>query len=181
MVPPGEVYLEWVKQGGVGSQYNPLHLNPSPNPSPGERLTEGTAAQRQPLRGGEREAGFLSVHKDFSYVSIRPKQAPNIAQLTSQHRPCPANPCCSPPLQGAVCEPIVKVRVLFPVTPPSLLKCTLPIWVIICYESKMPITNNKGFRLLVVTLEDLKDTEGWASVRIFGALSWGISEKKTWL
>lgn len=71
------------------------------------------------------------------------------------------------PLQGAVCEPIIKVRVLFPVTLSSLLKYTLPIWVIICYESDMPITNNKGFRPLVVTLEELLEAEGRGEVRIF--------------
>lgn len=48
----------------------------------------------------------------------------------------------------------------------SLLKYTLPIWVIICYESDMPITNNKGFRPLVVTLEELLEADGQREVRI---------------
>lgn len=42
----------------------------------------------------------------------------------------------------------------------SLLKYTIKIMVIICHETEMPITNNKGFIPLVVMLEDLLEADG---------------------
>lgn len=97
MVPPGPS-VPWLGQTGRrGIPAGGLPTsNPPTLPTLSDRLKEGTAALRQPLRGASAGPSSLSVHKDFSYVSIRPQWAPNIAQLTSWHKPRPANPCCSP-------------------------------------------------------------------------------------
>lgn len=128
----------------------PLLRPPAPNLSeaatPPLASVEGRdSCSALALERGERRAELLSVQKDFSYVSIRPQRAPNIAQLTSHRRPRLARPHRLH-LQAAACGAVIKVRVLFPATLSSFLKCTRPIWAIICRESEIAITNNKGFR-----------------------------------
>lgn len=144
------VYIEWVKLGGAGSLLGsstpPLPPNLPEAATPPLASVEGRdSCSALALERGEHGAELLSVQKDFSYVSIRPQRAPNIAQLTSHRRPRLARPRLLH-LQAAACGAIIKVRVLFPATLSSFLKCTRPIWAIICHESEIAITNNKGFR-----------------------------------
>lgn len=64
-----------------------------------------------------------------------------------------------PLLQGALSEPIIKVRVLF-CDPLYTFEYTIKITVIICHYAEIPITNKKGFIPLVVMLKDLLAAEG---------------------
>lgn len=144
------VYIEWVKLGGAGSLLGsstpPLPPNLPEAATPPLASVEGRdSCSALALERGERGAELLSVQKDFSYVSIRPQRAPNIAQLTSHRRPRLARPRLLH-LQAAACGAIIKVRVLFPATLSCFSKCARPIWAIICHESEIAITNNKGFR-----------------------------------
>lgn len=168
MVPPG-LSVPWL--GQTGRARIPPHTPSS------HRLKEGTAARRQPRWArGPSSSQCVRISAMSPLEPSEHTSAPNIAQLTSRPQATPSEP--SPPLQGSVCEPIIKVRVLLTVTLSFLLKWTLPIWVIICYESEMPITNNKGFRLLVVTPEDVLEAEGRRQVRMFQLQTWTLRKQR---
>lgn len=123
-----QVYLDWVKLGRSGSLLGPW-ISSQPSPCPTVEGRDSCSASA--LERGERRAQLFSVHKDFSYVSIRLQWAPNIAQLTSEHRPRLAAPppgCCmwtNHKGQGPVpCDPLIP----FEVHTPNLGDNLLCVW-----------------------------------------------------
>lgn len=132
MVPPGPS-LPWLGQTGRSSIAPPPHTHTLPS----DYLKEGTAALHHPRRGASAGLSSSQWIRISAMSPLDPSEhtsVTNIAQLTSCHRPRPANPHCSPPGccvwtnhkgQGPVpCDPLFP----FEVHTPNLGDNLLWVW-----------------------------------------------------